>query len=458
MSETATAPVAAPAASPAPVSSDAIRQAIEGLRSALPQIEQANPAFANGIRSLLERADDPVQLNKADFQHRIAYAVADTQAGFGPLRGLEAGAQERLRELSISAPGLTSDRALLLLSEVRTFQDASLRRDIRRTAIEIGRQADQDTPQIVSQLEALENRVRLSSPTPATKPAQGTGPTGQDGQTLAAGLDAAGRPASSGQSADAQPGKADTSATRAETNRTTTEPQQAPQAQANQVGTVQAGAGAAVVSAMLRGFQKLGEAVPPPPWEAMTTNFGERLKAFEDRRQAASDQKVIAGLEQSGANALSALQSFTNNEGAVMMNRINQAARSDPNGVEGVLADMRPGGKYAGLRQQFNGAINDEKGFAAAYDKAVEAVGQYAYDRKASAPIVARSADAPAVTARLVALEQNVGERMAGIPSLSDGKTMLEDLRKQAAEVFKAVADGIKNLFQRAGASPSPSP
>ena len=458
MSETAPAPAAASAASPPPAGSDAIRQGIEALRSALPQIEQKNPAFANGLKSLLERADDPVQFNKAEFQHRIAYSVSDAQSNFGQLAGLDARARERLYELSITAPGLKSDRAVVLLSEATTSQDASLRRDIRRTAFEIGRQADQDTPQIVSQLEALENRVRLSSPTPAAQPAQGNGPTGQVGQALAAGLDAAGRPTPSGQSADAQPGKADTSATRAETTRTTTEPQQAPPAQANQIGTVQAGAGAAVVSAMLRGFQMLGEAVPPPPWEAMTTNFGDRLKAFEDRRQAASDQKIIAGVEQSGANALSALQSFTNNEGAVMMSRINQAARSDPNGLEGVLADMRPGGKYAGLRQQFNGAINDEKGFAAAYDKALEAVGRYAYDRKAAAPIVARNADAPAVTARLEALEQNVGERMAGIPSLSDGKAMLEDLRKQAAEVFKAVADGIKNLFQRAGASPSPSP
>ena len=192
----------------------------------------------------------------------------------------------------------------------------------------------------------------------------------------------------------------------------------------------------------------------------MTTSFGDRLKSFEAGQQARSDQKVISGLEQSGANALSALQNLTNNEGAAMMSRVNQAARSDPNGMEGVLAEMRPGGKYADLRQQFNVAINDEKGFAAAYDKAVEAVGQYAQDRKAASPIVARSNDAVAVTAKLEALEQNVGERMAAIPSLSDGKTMLEDLRKQAAEVFQAVAEGIKNLFKRvtSSASPSPSP
>ena len=143
-----------------------------------------------------------------------------------------------------------------------------------------------------------------------------------------------------------------------------------------------------------------------------------------------------------------------------MMNRINQAARSDPNGIEGVMAEMREGGRYAGLRQQFNSAITEEKGFGAAYDKSLEAVGQYAQDREGAKPIIARSADAVAVTARLEAVEQNIGERMAGIPSRSDGKAMMDDLRQQAAEIFKAVAEGLKNMFQRvgSGASASPSP
>ncbi len=455
MSETASPAPASAAPSPASIGSDAIKQAVDQLRASLPKLQETNPAYASGLSNFLQSADDPVRLNQAEFQHRIAYAVKDVERMTGPFERLGGDARQRIADLSTSSPGLKNDRVESLLSDANSSVDTPLRNDIRRTAIEIGKQADQGTPQIQSQLEALENRVRLSAPAPAAQPPATPGAEATNAPPLAPGLDALGRPAGSVQSATSQP-----SAPTAETAHARADQQQARQAQVNQETYGQAGAGAAIASTMLRGFQKLGEAIPPPPWEAMTTSFGDRLKSFETRQQARSDQKVIDGLEQSGANALSALQNLTNNEGAAMMSRVNQAARSDPNGIEGVLAEMRPGGKYAALRQQFNVAITDEKGFAAAYDKAVEAVGQYASDRKAASPIVARGSDAVAITARLEALEQNVGERMAGIPSLSDGKTMLEDLRKQAAEVFKAIADGIKNLFQRASprASPSPGP
>lgn len=458
MSETVSPAPASAAPSHASVGSDAIKQAVDQLRASLPKLQETNPAYASGLNNFLQSADDPVRLNQAEFQHRIAYAVKDVERMTGPFEKLDGDARQQIAILSMSSPGLKNGRVETLLSEANSSVDTPLRNDIRRTAIEIGKQADQDTPQIQSQLEALENRVRLSPSAPAAQPPAPPGTEATNTPPLAPGLDASGRPAGAAQSAGAQSPSSQPSAPTGDNWQARADQQQARQSQVNQETYSQAGAGAAIASTMLRGFQKLGEAIPPPPWEAMTTSFGDRLKNFETRQQARSDQKVIDGLEQSGANALSALQSLTNNEGAAMMSRVNQAARSDPNGFEGVLAEMRPGGKYAALRQQFNVAINDEKGFAAAYDKAVEAVGQYASDRKAASPIVARGSDAVAVTARLEALEQNVGERMAGIPSLSDGKTMLEDLRKQAAEVFKAIADGIKNLFQRASPSASPSP
>lgn len=377
----------------------------------------------------------------------------------GGFERLDFASRELVSSLSTSAPGLQNESVAKLLDNAATSNDPTLRNDIRRTAIEIGKQTDQASPQILSQIEVLENRVRLSQ-SPMVTPSNSQPTSGPATQAPSSpGLDSSGQPAGF-----IAPATAQQSVTRdpqvqqpsAEAMGARTE--QGRQQQVPQEAVTPGGAGAAIASSLLRGFQKLGEAIPPPPWETMTTSFGDRLKSFEAGQQARSDQKVIGGLEQSGANALSALQSLTNNEGAAMMSRVNQAARSDPNGMEGVLAEMRPGGKYADLRQQFNVAINDEKGFAAAYDKAVEAVRQYAQDRKGATPIIARNNDA--VTAKLEALEQNIGERMAAIPSLSDGKTMLEDLRKQAAEVFQAVAEGIKNLFQRvtSNASPSPSP
>ena len=439
---------ATPAPSPSSVGAQAIHEAVALLRAALPKLRETNPSFADGLSTFLQRADDPVRLNQAEFQHQIAYAVKDVERLIGPLAFADQSHRMHLNDLSISAPGLKNERAQALLADANSSSDGALRSDIRRAAREVGKQADQDTPQIRSQLDTLDNRVRLST---SVAPIQVPSARPADGAAFASpGLDAVGRPVN--------PGSATSSQAQANLNSAQTT-RQAGAVPPNET-LAPAGASAVIASSLLRGFTKLGEAIPPPPWEAMTTNFGDRLKAFEERKQANKDQKLIEGVEQSGRNALSALQSFASNEGATMMNRINQAARSDPNGIEGVMAEMREGGRYAGLRQQFNAAITEEKGFGAAYDKALEAVGQYAQDRAGAKPIIVRSADAVAVTARLEAVEQNIGERLAGIPSRTDGKAMMDDLRQQAAEIFKAVAEGLKNMFQRvaSGASASPSP
>ena len=430
-----------PAPSPVNAGAQAIKEAVDLLRAALPKLQETNPVFADGLSSLLRGADDPVRSNQAEFQHRIAYAVKDVENIAGHLPFSSANVADRLDALASSAPGLKNDRVETLLSDANQARDMSLRRDARRMAMEIGKQADQDTPQIRSQLDALENRVRILGNAPKEQSA--APPLAQPAAAAASpGLDDAGQPAGAA-------GTARTQASAAGRQTASLEPALAP-----------ASAAAVIANGLLRGFTKLGEAIPPPPWEPMTTNFGDGLKRWEQRHQAKADQAVIDGLEQSGKAALSALQNFAGNEGATMMNRINQAARSDPDGIAGVMAEMREGGRYASLRQQFNVAITDEKSFAAAYDKALDAVGAYAQERTGAKPIVARSADPVAVTARLEALEQNIGERMAGTPSRSDGKSMMDDLHRQAAEIFKAVAESLKNLFQRvsSGASAGPSP
>ena len=44
------------------------------------------------------------------------------------------------------------------------------------------------------------------------------------------------------------------------------------------------------------------------------------------------------------------------------MNRIREAARSEPGGMAAVLSEMRVGGRFADLRQQFNNALETERG------------------------------------------------------------------------------------------------
>ena len=162
MSETVL-PAAAASTVPSPTyTSDAIKQAVEQLRDALPKVQEVNPAYGNALSNFLQRIDDPVRLNQAEVQHRIAYAVRDVAQLTGSFGQFDDTSAKLLLSLSISAPGLRNENVTRLLEEVASSSDALLRNDTRRTAIEIGKQTDQATPQIQSQVEVLENRVRLS--------------------------------------------------------------------------------------------------------------------------------------------------------------------------------------------------------------------------------------------------------------------------------------------------------
>ena len=102
---------ATPAPSPASAGAQAIQEAVALLRAALPRLRETNPSFADGLSGFLQRADDPVRLNQAEFQHQIAYAVQDVERMTGPLAFTDQSHRKRLNDLSVSAPGLKNERA-----------------------------------------------------------------------------------------------------------------------------------------------------------------------------------------------------------------------------------------------------------------------------------------------------------------------------------------------------------
>jgi hypothetical protein len=149
------------------------------------------------------------------------------------------------------------------------------------------------------------------------------------------------------------------------------------------------------------------------------------------------------------------MEGFRNGEGAAVLNRIREAAKSDPGGMAGVLSEMREGGKFADLRQQFNTALSDERGAAAAYDRAAGALARYGEDRKAVEQVIAKRPDAANLSAKFETMDKEIGSAASDIPSRRDGKTMLDDLSKQVAEMLQRAVDSVKNLFRGAAAGPS---
>jgi hypothetical protein len=147
-----------------------------------------------------------------------------------------------------------------------------------------------------------------------------------------------------------------------------------------------------------------------------------RLAAFESQMQERRDERTLGRAEKSGRAALDALDAFRTGEGAIVMNRIRAAARAEPGGIAAVLTEMRAGGRFADLRQQFNNALATERGVMTAYDKAAAALAGYGQDRVGIEQVIARRPDAANLSAKFEQMDAQIGEAAGGTPSRRDGK------------------------------------
>jgi hypothetical protein len=80
---------------------------------------------------------------------------------------------------------------------------------------------------------------------------------------------------------------------------------------------------------------------PGAPWDPPHTPMAGRLAAFERQIRDSAGERALQRAESSGRAALNALEAFRTGEGATVMNRIREAARSEPGGMAAALSEMR---------------------------------------------------------------------------------------------------------------------
>jgi hypothetical protein len=114
-----------------------------------------------------------------------------------------------------------------------------------------------------------------------------------------------------------------------------------------------------------------------------------------------------------------------------------------------VLSEMRVGGRFADLRQQFNNALETERGVIVAYDKAAAALARYGQQRAGIEQVIARRPDAANLSAKFEQMDAQIGEAAANTPSRRDGKSMVDDLTQKAAELLQRAVDAVKSTFGR---------
>ena len=432
---------------------DPIRDLVGRLNRDAAQVKDAD--LSRSIRQLAETAERPGRSDDPNFRTRTAYVLQDMERLSGPISTVPASLREEMTRLAATAPGLQNDRLQDLVRNTKNIDDMQLVRDIRSTAFQVAFQGgDQTSKLVMDRVEALENRARLGagpSAGPADPAGRAQGPTapapGPASRSPAAD-DVSSRPpgwdeANRARRTDGQPSPP-------------TPPAGGPNPQEQVTTTRGPGAIATALGALAQHMAKEVSAI-----RGEATSVVDRISKHGDFQQQQREQATVQGAERSQRAALDALQAFQKGAGSNILTKIQDAAKSEPGGLQAVLSEMRDGGRFSSLRSQFNADLALERGMSAAYDKVASSLQQYAGDRGAVDAIGARRGTSQALEARFEKMDAEIGKATAAIPSRSDGKSVFEDLGEKMREVLDRAVQAVKSAFNpgpRASSSPSPSP
>ncbi|MDT8291871.1 hypothetical protein RQ846_19335 [Roseomonas mucosa] len=468
---------------PAARGPDPLRELFDRMNEVRATLSGHDPRLSRQIEEVTRLLHQPDVVRDEALRTRAAYAHQDFSRLAGPVGGVPEGLRAELGRLANSAPGLENERIRDLLREVPDLRDRRLAHDIRTLAVVTGKEGgDQYRPDVMDKVEALERRVMTLSPTFGSAAARHAQPDLAAGGPQATATPAAAAstartpqpeekptvPASPLVQSSVSPGEGARAPRQPETGQQATQqPTPAPaaiRAAEGQAQPAQPALGARDAGPVERLVASMVPPRPasPPPWEPQPTPITERIAGFLANR---ADNKALEAAEASGQRAVEALRGFAQGAGAAVMARISEAARTDPRGMEGVLAEMREGGRHADLRTQFNNALVQEKGLAAAYDAAASAVKQYGTDRQAAEAVILKRSEPAALAGRFERLDAAIGEAASHLPSRQEGKSVVDELGQKVAELVRRAADAVRNVFQQdhrqgvsAASSPSPSP
>lgn len=481
--EQKTKETSAPETAPRQPARDPILDVIGQLAKAGELLGERTPGLSYVIARLaVEARDRPAHIEQPLFRTRVAYALQDLEKLAEGSMAMPAELRAELTRLAGTSPGLANPRMEALVRTTPVLKDRVLIRDIRRAALETARSGDQEGPDTRERLEVLENRVRLANgprvspdlrPEPQLRSDRDTPPLSErpaesrPSRTVTPPASAAveqetwprTKPSPSDRPIPSEVPLGATERLRSGTpvpnHRQGPESlQPVPQLQVRGPGIIDQ-----IVSAMRR-----PEPPTPPPWEPQFVSLTDRIDRFE--RKLADDRSadLVQSAERSGRAALQSVESFARGPGAGILDKIQSAASTDPGGLQGVMAEMRPGGRHADLRREFDDALQRDQGFAAAFDQAANATARYGRDRLVvNQDHAARKLDADEVAGRFHKMDEAVGAAADKLPGRIPGKSLLGELSEDVADLLRKAIAAIKRVFvreasARTGPSPSPAP
>ncbi|NPD66356.1 hypothetical protein HN018_23290 (plasmid) [Lichenicola cladoniae] len=440
-------------------SRDPIHDLVTRLDRVAATVAAKDPDLSRTINQLAETVGkQPERAQDAAFRTRVAYALQDMEKLGGPISSVPQGLREEMGRLAVTAPGLQNDRLQDMMRATPSMDDARLVGDIRKLAINVATRAgDQNSPEVRDRVETLENRVRLTAAGPTTAPATDPSPAQASRPNPTEG--ASGGP----QHAARSPGSQTVADNRPSRETETREPAAGNSAPPASPQATVTGRGPGIVAQALASLARHAQQ-ESPNWERQPTSVADRSERHENVFQQRRDEATIQGAEKSQRTALDAVQAFANGPGSSILTKIQDAAKSEPGGMQAVLSEMREGGRYAGLRSQFNADLVMERGAAAAWERMAGGLQQYGADRAAVTAIGARQNNAAALEGRFEKLDAEISKATSAIPGKQDGKSVLDDLGEKLKEVLDRAVSAVKAAFTpsadrnaRASAGPSPT-
>jgi hypothetical protein len=203
--------------------------------------------------------------------------------------------------------------------------------------------------------------------------------------------------------------------------------------------------------------QKTAETKPQTAANRTQTSLGSRLCGYtETRRQPERDTEALEAAQVAAGRAVTALNNFRANEGAALLNKINDAAATTKGGVREVLSEMRTNGAYEDLRKEFDALYAQNASFRDSYDRAASTLAKYGDKRGAVAATIHNQPQNP-IAGKIKALDEEIAKATADIPGATEGQSITEKLAEKAREIVDAILEKLRNTFNR-NHDPSPSP
>ena len=176
-------------------------------------------------------------------------------------------------------------------------------------------------------------------------------------------------------------------------------------------------------------------------------------------------ERLVQNAERSGAVLMLAMEQFASGPGRGIMSKLEGVAAQDPGGMPAVISEMRPGGRHAGERAEFDAALRSPAA-GAAYKAVTESADKFAGDRLAVANnLNSRKLDPAAADGRFEQMDAALGEQASKLPGREAGKDAMAEMAQKLAELLRKAVERVEQALGRvagveaqATARPSPSP